>query len=531
MTMNNQTLKSLTNAHAWVGLIISTVLFVIFFAGAISLFKANITSWERTPLLIDAKAATGTPAFDKALATIEEQYQVEMHGGFFIFPPDEHNPYIEIGFESELAQPDPETGEDHEHHTLLFDATTGELVGDSHEYNYAEFVYLLHYNLGLDRPGLYFVGLVTLFFFVAILSGIVIHWRKLFSKFFQYRKDGKKDKWLDAHNLIGTMGLPMHIMYAFTGLVFNLVIIYQISYAVILYQGNQDALLDAAGFDQPHLEEVDKRMAMTGVDEMYRRAMATMGDVTLERISIEHYGDESAILVFAATSNDDFSLWREVRYLMSSQEQIYLTMDNYDNAVRGGLSTIASLHFGDFAGYGMRMAFFLFGLATAYLIITGNLMWIDKRAKQRKQSARSLNFVRRLTSGGFIGIVLATAVGFVLARVLPIEQFGRADLIERSFYAVWIACIVIAQLFANQKLFCKGLLGVCAALFALVAVADWTLLYGVSSQLEGSVLRDVLLVDAILLLLSAICVGAMKRVYASEKQMAPTDVEPIASQA
>ncbi|QTL37829.1 PepSY-associated TM helix domain-containing protein [Pseudoalteromonas viridis] len=529
--MNNQTLKSLTNAHAWIGLIISTVLFVVFFAGAITLFKDNITSWERTPLLVDAAHNTQQPAFDKALATIEKNYQVDMHGGMFIYAPDQHNPFIEARFESELAQPDPITGEDHLHQALLLDAITGEIVASSDTHNYAHFLYKMHYDLGLGRAGLYFVGLVTLFFFVAILSGIVIHWRKLFSKFFQYRKEGNKDKWLDAHNLIGTMGLPMHLMYAFTGLVFNLVIIYQISYAVILYQGNQEALLDAAGFDQPHLEEADKRMAMTGVDDMYRRAMATLGDVTIERISIEHFGDENAILVFATTSNEDFSLWREVRYLMSTQEQIYLTMDNYDNAVRGGLSTIASLHFGDFAGYGMRLAFFLFGLATAYVIITGNLMWIAKRAKQRNQSQRSLNFVRRLTSGSFIGVVAATAAGFALARALPVEYLGRAEFIERSFYLIWIVSIVVSQLMRNQKLFCQALLSASAALFALTAISDWTLFYSTSSLLSGAALRDVLLVDTMLLLLAAICIAATKRVYAQETKAQRVSSQPLASEA
>lgn len=40
--MNKDFLKRLTEAHSWLGLIISGLLFVIFFAGSISLFRHEI---------------------------------------------------------------------------------------------------------------------------------------------------------------------------------------------------------------------------------------------------------------------------------------------------------------------------------------------------------------------------------------------------------------------------------------------------------------------------------------------------------
>ena len=110
-----------------------------------------------------------------------------------------------VYFEEKLS--DEENRDKH----IIFSAD-GSILGDSQGFAWGDFVYELHYNLYADNVGLYFVGVITLFFFVALLSGVVIHWRKIIKNFFQYRVSANKDKLLDAHNLIGVMGLPFHIM-------------------------------------------------------------------------------------------------------------------------------------------------------------------------------------------------------------------------------------------------------------------------------------------------------------------------------
>ncbi|RXJ74822.1 hypothetical protein CS022_00960 [Veronia nyctiphanis] len=201
--MKTTTLKSLTNAHAWIGLIISTVLFIIFFAGSISLFRENVLSWEHTPPLAKeiGQFNYGFVDYDKAISSIQNSYNVEVDHGFYLFPPTEYTPYIEAYFAEVIDDTDPETGEDHHDVHVYLNPNNGEIIGNGENFQFANFIYQLHYNLGLGRIGLYFVGLITLFFFVALLTGTVIHWRKLVKNFFQYRSEGKKDKWLDAITL------------------------------------------------------------------------------------------------------------------------------------------------------------------------------------------------------------------------------------------------------------------------------------------------------------------------------------------
>jgi uncharacterized iron-regulated membrane protein len=497
--MNRDSLKALTNAHAWVGLIISTILFIIFFAGSLSLFREDIHAWERDPHF--AESAQGENfSIDEVMGHIAKEYNVHMHGHFSLSLPTKEKPIVAVYFEEEISE------DEHTHKDLLL-SPDGKFIGYGDGFNWAQFLYKLHYDLHIPEVGLYFVGIVTLFFFVALLSGVVIHWRKIINKFFQYRKDGKKDKLLDAHNLIGVMGLPFHIMYAFSGLVFNLLIIYQISYAVALYGGDQDKLFKAAGVVDVHLAETNVALPIVGLDKLLIKAKDSLGEVNINRVIIDHFGDESASVTYRGMDDSQFSTRKEVTYHIASGRELYLTKDNYDNDLRGGLSVISSLHFGDFAGYAMRVLFFVLGIGTCYIILTGNLMWLQKRVSLRKekQNLVGIRLVHAMTTGGFIGTIFATAVGFICARVIAIDYMGRSDLISNIFFACLFASIVVSLMIKAQKQFAAVFLKITAVLLAITPVLDWVLVsQGITTMMKLG-LYNIIVVELMLLSLSLFC--------------------------
>ncbi|MEW6994007.1 PepSY-associated TM helix domain-containing protein [Colwelliaceae bacterium MEBiC 14330] len=497
--MKKDALKAITNAHAWVGLIISTILFIVFFAGSLSLFRDNIIAWETNPHFSSDK---NIEAFnvDEIITKIAQNYKVYDHGYFVIDFPTKDHPITNTYFE-ELSV----DGEHIDRNLLL--SANGDIVGHGDGFNWGNFLYRLHIDLHIPEVGLYFVGIITLFFFVALISGVVIHWRKIFSKFFQYRKEGKKDKWLDAHNIIGVMGLPFHIMYAFTGLVFNLLIIYQISYALLLYGGDQSKLFAAAGVVDVHQDETNVDLPVTGINDLLTTAKKSLGQVNITRLSIDHFGDESASVTFRGHDDSKFSTQKEVTYHIQSGRELYLTKDNYDNNLRGGLSVIASLHFGNFAGYSLRVLFFILGIGTCYIILTGNLMWLDKKAKLRreKQNQLGLQLVKAMTTGGFIGTIFATGVGFICARTLPLDMLSRSDLISQIFFATLFSALIISLFIKNQSKFSALLLKLTALTLAATPILDWLLVSkGIAAMLANQH-YDVLIVQACLLCLALCC--------------------------
>jgi len=496
--MKREGLKALTNAHAWVGLVISAVLFIVFFAGSISLFRDNIAQWESAPHFANEQFNTDI-SLDKTIAAIEQQHQVYMHDEVRIWFPKPHEPLTSVTFAAQL--PDGE----HQDHHLLLSPTSNNIVGDGDSFDFANFLYGLHIDLHIDDFGKYIVGLTTLFFFVALISGVVIHWRKIVGKFFLYRKDGSKDRLLDAHNVIGVMGLPFHIMYAFSGLVFNLLIIYQISYAVVLYGGDQQALFRDAGFVDTHIEEANQTQPMVGLDKLMLKAQKSLGNIEFNRVSIEHFGDQSASILFSGSDPSQFSTRKEVRYHIASGKELYKTLNNFDNSLRSGLSVIATLHFGDFAGYGLRLLFFVLGIGTCYIILTGNLMWIEKRANKRKANKLGLHLVKAMTSGTFIGIIFASAVGFIAARLLPITTPLRSEMIIEIFFACLFCALFASLLIKKQHLFSKWLCKLSAMLLLSVPLLDWIMFNDEIILMAHNGRFDVVIVDAMLVLLAIAC--------------------------
>ena len=513
--MKRDALKALTNAHAWVGLIISTILFIIFFAGSLSLFREDIMSWERDPYFTVGDEVENF-SFDAIISQVTQDYNVHTHGYFVLQRPTAEQPSSNVYFEEEIvpqgnlgdgqdAQQEGSVENHIDKHLVI--SPDGKILGDGNAFDWANFLYKLHYNLHIPEIGLYFVGVVTLFFFVALLSGVVIHWRKIISKFFQYRKDGKKDKLLDAHNLIGVMGLPFHIMYAFSGLVFNLLIVYQISYAVALYGGDQAKLFKAAGVVDVHIEETNIAVPVQGIDKLYLTAKESLGEVEITRITIDHFGDESASVTFRGDDKSQFSTRKEVTYHIASGRELYLTKNNYDNDIRGGLAVIASLHFGDFAGYSLRILFFILGIGTCYIILTGNLMWLQKRANLRseKQNKFGLRLVKAMTTGGFIGTIFATAVGFICARLLPIDMLNRSDVIGQIFFACLALSLITSLFIKAQKQFSAIFLKITAVALAIIPVLDWLILPQKILFMFKAGHFDVIVVEVMLLVLALCC--------------------------
>ncbi len=495
MNKQNYSLKAITHAHAWVGLVISSVLFIVFFAGSISLFRDNIIAWERAPHL-STQSSTAALSLDNTVTQITNNYDVNMHHRMFLIFPTAHSNYIDAYYGEHI-----EGGEEHDIHTV-HNQHTGEIVGNGSLFDFSNFIYELHINLKIPGYGKYIVGIVTLFFFVALLTGVVIHWRKIIKNFFQYRTKGKKDSYLDAHNLIGVMGLPFHIMYAFTGLVFNLVLVYQIAYAVVLYQGDQDKLLQAAGYGEVHIEETNTPQAMVGLDDLYQDAQTQLGVEKLGYALIEHFGDESASITFRVDDPNFFATKKEIKYLIKDQSVLYKTLDNYDNQVRSGLQVITNLHFGNFAGYGLRILFFILGIATCYIILSGNLMWIEKRMKQRVKNEFGLHFVKAMTSGVFIGFAFAVAIGFILSRILEPDYLLRTQFIQTAFYAILATAIVTSFFIKQQKRFTCLFLQLTAACFAIVPLLDWIVAHQGILQMVKQGYFDIIIVEMMLLILA-----------------------------
>ncbi len=463
--MKTTTRNQLTQAHGWIGISISGLLFIIFFAGSISLFKDEIYQWSVAPTHQVHSGPVLTIHDIAEIAIKDRPFNAKEH--LSILTPSEKLPYFQVYVDLKENH----RGEDYI--GLLIDPVSGEIIGEIDSFFLPEFIYHLHESMNLPF-GRYLIGFVSLFFFVMLMTGLLIHAKKLLNRFFLYRSDSnKRSQYLDMHNVIGTMSLPFTAMYAFTGLVFNLVIIYQIAFAVVLYKGDQNALLSDAGVHIIEPEWADKPMPMTRIDEQIQAFTHELENPP-RFIRFYNYGDESAVMHLFGEVPNTFSSQYELGIEMHSKALLFKDSPEKNSAVKQGLSTLETLHFGSFAGTDLRLIYFVLGLMVCGLIVSGNLLWIEKRVQNKNASARQVTVLTKLTYISTVGIIVATAASFLAERLLPLTAFNRADYLVYCFVIALVAFSAFVMKQSNKHTTIAGFY-LSAGLLVMTVLCDWAM--------------------------------------------------------
>ena len=255
-------------------------------------------------------------------------------------------------------------------------------------------------------------------------------------------------------------------MLAVTGLIFNLVIIYQVAFAFILYQGDVDALLSDAGIISSTSEWSNEPWESPPIDDLYQQQVQKWGTIP-SQVRITNYGDSGATLEIFGDTAEGLGGRYSISYNLSDQSINYSEPSNTPNAVTEGIGVVGSLHFGNFAGFDLRVIYFLLGIAVCALIVTGNLLWVSQR--EGKMSSAKLVFIERFTLGSTAGLAVATAISFLAERVLPVGMANRADMLVNCFVVSLLLVTVYIWFARDRRMALVNLLG-CFSLMCLSIV-------------------------------------------------------------
>ena len=519
--INQQTKRQLTSAHGWLGLIISGALMIVFFCGTLSFFKANIHSWEQ---YYDQQKELGEEILSPAQITkliMDRNYNIPSdHRVLLLFPTD-NDPQYQAFFSTE------EKGGIHKRHRLYFDPVTGaELNHTNNRYYLADFLYKLHIDLNIPA-GTEIVGLVSLIFFVIVISGIVIHLKKLIKHFYQYRIKKSAHTYLDGHNLIGVTSLPYTFMYALTGVMFNLGIIFQAGFGYLVFQGDIPALSKASGFTSPiNIEASGKPMNWQDIDLAIDHANQQLPGAKVYLAKIFAFGDENAQVELRLVDTNSLTERLTLTYPLNNyldfkQEHVM------ENPVQGAYHVLKQLHYGSFGGITLQFIYFFLGLACCYLILSGNLLWQEKQAANRKNiKNRKLIFISAMTISLSIGTLIAVAICFAASRLLPAD-LSRVEFLPYLFSVSLLLSFVHAFSLKNSRQVMVQQAMTAAMLFVICPIFDMSqhLLFG---KTNGS-LSNLLFVNLVLVLVSMFCL-----LFAYQKRKVvktlPTDQLQIATE-
>jgi uncharacterized iron-regulated membrane protein len=499
--MNKSTLKNLTHAHAWLGLIISGVLMIVFACGSLSFFRHNIVQWDsqyHAPTPLTGDVAPIATVLDNIRA---KNYNIPAHHSLLITLPTDEQPYYYTAFETET-----DDGY-HQDYQLNFDANTGEqLPVNTEQFYLSDMLYTLHISLLLPY-GTEIVGVITLIFFVMVLSGICMVLKKLVSHFYQYRLKRNKDTYLDGHTLIGISSLPFTFIFALTGVMFNLSILLQAGFGFAVFKGDIPALIKTAGFfDQPHVEEPGNPISNNSIDVILQNVRSNYPERKIATVSLYGAGYENGVAEIRLQKHHDLIPITHVTYALKDATKLA----EYNATQAPTAATyiaLSNLHFGEFGGITLKFIYFILGLSCCYLILSGNLLWLEKRENNRQQSKKGLAFVKAMTLALSTGTLIAVACSFVGTRLAPLN-WTRSELLPTLFFcAIGVSLIhalfnsmkrqAIRRAMIQQLIFAGALFSVCP-LYDLVQIF--------SGYVPHDYLQlDVLLVNGALLLCAFFC--------------------------
>ena len=452
--MKRDTLKRFYEIHSWVGIVTAVLIFVICYTGAVSVFgRPELRIWsnhdsrsyeKHTPQVIERLVR------EHAL-TIPEEYRDEV---IIEFPGvrTATKLYIIFEYHKEIENGRPE------HHLIRFehDPKTLELLSRSEgteaeldetlPADMATFIFTFHADLHLGKPiGLLLTGLLGLTLFASIVTGVFIH-RKILKEAFKFRPFRSfRLLFTDSHKALGVWGLLFHGVIGFTGAFLGLTMIVLLpAAAYVSFSGDQEALV--AKFFPTHEPEKSGIYSEIRIADIIETVNSSGDYGKISFLTIMAASDKNAQVTLNTMSGPDDMAGKTLIYKVENTEKVdeYTTFSRIGGLAGPMLDAMYPLHFGTFGGIAIKFLWFILGLSTALLSVTGAMIWVERRTfgAVGKLSMKTYDSISRFTAGACCGLVLAVGSLFYAQLLVRVPGYEMEFYLASTFFVVWIAGIL-----------------------------------------------------------------------------------------
>jgi uncharacterized iron-regulated membrane protein len=466
MKVPSDLLKAYKGLHTWTGIVAGVVLFIGFWAGALTMFKEPLDRW------VSAGAVSAMPPTvldDRLLPEVLTRHAVAAEEIRVNLQPAEHRP-APIGWVQGAEGHGVELGGTH--WWAGRDATGQLQVHTQAASPLGEWVDLLHRtagvpgHLGDDYLGVYVMGVAAVLYFLALVSGVVVLLPTLVKDFFAVRPGANRKRfWLDVHNVLGITSLPFHLVISLTVVVFAFHDQFYGALEQVVY-GRQPMFTPPAA----QAPERDPARLMPLSQVLARVQQEAPGFAPTELLYMRLNSPRPMVRVALAHPNA----------IVHGPRTAYLVLQPYtgqvlnDSMLPGRESTWSApvnlffaLHFGSYGGEWVRWLYAVLGLMGAALFYTGNLLWLETRRKRQRadiptvSQPRASRVMAVLTVGGCLGSVLGVGVALIAGKWGRDTTLEATALYLSSYYLTWGLCLVWTALRGVGRA-APELLGACA---------------------------------------------------------------------
>lgn len=526
--MSNRNYNVFFNTHTVSGIVISVALYIIFFAGAFALFKDEIEAWEEGKH--SQNIARENIDFDSLLKNLSEEKHLTSRDFRFYLDNTGNDIYLlSSPAKDTLGVPEEAKYQNYE----VINVQTAKTATYIEKYSLGEFLYRLHFFAQIPTFGVYLAGFVSLFFLFAIVTGVIVHWKKIISNFYQFHpKKVLKRVWTDAHTALGVIGLPFQFIYAVTGAYFCLSILVLIP-ANFLYNGDQNKLMEDLRPDQKTYQWTGKtEKELPSVNQFVKEKSALWSDFKPTFLLIKNYGGINMRyeLVGELKEKERFLSIGYVSYDFEKNKTTILrnpTQAKYTDDIQ---QSMYRLHFGNFSGKLSKVIYFILALITCFVIITGVLIWIEARNK------KSMSLKQRLYTAKvghiYIAICLSLfpviALFFLVVKLLPeAYQTQKMSILYTWFFLVWLIATIYFRFKRNNYFTNKFTLLSGAILGFLIPISNGVVSNNWIWNTYQAKQFDILSVDLLWIFLSLIALFAYFKIKPNVQTQSAFDKHPI----
>ncbi|MDP2506042.1 PepSY domain-containing protein [Oceanobacter sp. 3_MG-2023] len=459
-------LKMYKTLHTWVGISSGILLFICFFAGALTMFEEPIQQWsEAASDKLQPTSQLSPVELDSLVDQVLAQYPAA-HRGMTLqlgeHPQGNAPLFWQGGGRSRdlnLSAARWQASLDNDGQLQVQQQTPGQL---------GELIDLLHRTAGIPGQwghgwiGLYLMGVASLLYCLALVSGIVLVLPTLIRDFLIVRPEkSRKRFWLDSHNLIGITSLPFHLMIAVTVVVF--------AFHDELYDALQEVVYGDKSMFGVRVEATEQSVTeLPAISQLLEQVQQQAPGFEVKAVELMNLDSSRAIARVAVTHDS---------YLTRGAREGYVILDPYtleviNTSVLPGqqddwsmlVSSFFGMHFGSFGGTGVKWLYFALGLSGAFIFYSGNVLWIQSRRKKSGKAAlamaeqpRSVRWMANATTGVCLGSIAGVAVAMAVSKLsegmLVENSEGNPSniLLLWGYYLTWLVWLLWACVRGSER--------------------------------------------------------------------------------
>ena len=525
--IRKETHLSLLAIHGWSAIILGLFLYLVIITGTIAVFADEISGWA-SPAKKHAEqlmpAGTGAKIAEMA-ATVPEENLEEV----FLFPSSSHRLRVFFhGHHEEETSEEQPSEETHEQHDILMvlDTSTMELMqhleGDDlfsavKADALADFIVDLHVRLLMpNRWGLFLTGLLGFAMMAAVVSGFIMHRHLIAELFTQRRKSNPVLQSRDKHVVASSWNLPFAFLLAFTGAFFSFGGALGLpALAFVAFGGDVESAQEA--ILAPIQLEDDRLAPLVNLDTVLQDARKR-ANAEPNTVQVRHWGRADAhIQVLFDTpqkqlTSEIYNYNGTSGEFLGAQPRI-----GREESLGGALTAIMDpLHFGDFAGLFSKTVWFSMGCATAYVTLSGLVLW----GRRRDQTTRGRRFTL-VTE--WLGYGLPTSLIGVFCTYFLLIDIVSPDQLRATLSYVFLSFLVLSAIPCGiAPAHTKGSLLLTSALLLVALPLCRMSASGISWFSESGQQSLVISGDLLALIIACACFYASHKAHQGQNQQAPT---------